>query len=1783
MELSRREVPLYGQVKVYAVLQTSDPVPEDAEVYIVLEGSTLDHITAAQRSSKGCMLGFVVPGHNLLETVSVTAYLYTVEGPISCQLKTILKYVQDDAQELSEFLVTHCHCLTASGSQDILSRFSLEDEAARRKMDESVTRAMANLDYPYTWNILGSQPGVVLRPRESLLHLAVRLGFLCLTELLLCQPGGLMAVAMANEEGDTPLQLAQRSGHGALLELLTNPPNPLVTPLAGVSQMWADSSRLLRFCHESEALSLTVRRAPDQNQRAHILLLRKSLRDSNFLREIKALKRSGPKNESKKEGNEGSADDKGLSKDLCEKDRAPSDSVFEEQLILSLDEEEEPSPPDSGKNQSASLSTPAVQTTFTAAARLSAMLNGKDRICAGGVQVDQEKDQICAGGVQVDQEKDQICAGGVQVDQEKDQICAGAVQLDQVDGLGMKYSITGVTEASSLTESRGLDIMRGSPPNVPALFLEAGPSGSHVVQADGQGGSPPQETCALSPGLLALEVDSEEDDLLGETRLSHVPTTPQCSSILQANSGDEQDSFEASPELSCNRTHSSSSYNHPPTKDFRDPGIRLRSYSSPKISLVRSRFTRDSAISDLSEEQRTLSLSEQPTEKREIRFRKRAQSAEDEGSSALANSLQHLTLSEFLKEIEDEEWDKYIIPSKAESEKYKVSRTFSFLKNRMSSTRNKNKAKGKEKDGKEKAMNGHHFVQGAGSALTLCLVCDKPAAGKELLQCSNCTINVHKGCRDSATACMKKPQDKHAVMMKNKTAALPQSSTGRESMPVCHINSSASLPTITSKDRKEPSIPLSKSLSITTDRRLSDGVEADSETSAWRNGSQSEEIQQIMESPSASSFIIEDAPLRSDLRADLLDYEAESWSLAVDHKFCKKHDKRVIKRQDVIYELMQTEMHHIQTLTIMAEIFRKGMKEELQLDHYTVDKIFPCLDELFDFHKSFFCAMKERRQSCTQEDNSRNFCIDRIGDILVQQFSDENAAKMKQVYGEFCSHHTEAVNFFKELQQQNKKFQAFIKQQSNNSLVRRKEIPECILLVTQRITKYPVLLERILQHSQEGTEEHVNLSRALTLIRDVIAAVDLKVSEYEKEQKLLEILNRMENKSFTKLKNGHTFRKQELLSQARTLKHEGLLYWKTATGRLKDILALLLTDALIFLQEKDQKYIFAAVDQKPPVISLQKLIVREVANEERGMFLISASVAGPEMYEVHMTSKEDRNNWMRLIREAVESCPEEEEERISESEEDRRAAEVRAQKILKLQETLNSQDQQICAGLEDKLKIYAELRGMSVNEELLPETHLLVRPDSDEVPQATALLTAALREAEKLTATLTSQPGSSPNVSQESLDEPSSPVKLSNHSSFSSFQDSPPESDYLNTQSSSSLSMMSDWESRDMEWADSFILQSLAQLKRGDVSSNNLEVAHSVQSLTQLLYSLQAAVTIQDSCYEVQKLLLQENERPARSPCARGKALLEREKQRNLEKQREELAVVQRLQGRLRQEQQRWERECDQRRRQQGEEESRLEQRERECLLQAEQLQREREELEAQLREYQQSLERLREGRRTVERERQRLETQQRLLQSWKHSRQSNLPVMVIPLDRHQGSNDKRSDSFDAESSALVNEVNFPDLQTSLNNHHIPQGHGFPSPGNRTTASAHDSLNALIAHANQKQADSSQHHHDNHRTGPIVLQLPVHHHNNHRTEPIALQLPEFISQTAAAHRRDQTNNDVNARSCDSEETSVEEAVGGPGGYQWFMLPSASCPHTQAYVSLETENGEDRGEENIVYL
>lgn len=756
-------------------------------------------------------------------------------------------------------------------------------------------------------------------------------------------------------------------------------------------------------------------------------------------------------------------------------------------------------------------------------------------------------------------------------------------------------------------------------------------------------------------------------------------------------------------------------------------------------------------------------------------------------------------------------------------------------------------------------------------------------------------------------------------------------------------------------------------------------------------------------SSNAEPVFVEDpctASLRSEIESDARDFEAESWSLSVDAAYAKKQKKEVVKRQDVIYELVQTEVHHVRTLKIMLKVYSRALQEELQFSSKAISRLFPCVDALLALHSHFLARLKERRQESLEEGSDRNYVIQKIGDLLVQQFSGENGDRMKEKYGVFCSGHNEAVSHYKLLLQQNKKFQSLIKKIGNIPVVRRLGVRECILLVTQRITKYPALLERIIQNTEAGTEDYTDLTQALNLIKDVISHVDAKVSECEKGQRLREIAGKMDLKSSSKFKNGLTFRKEDMLQ--RQLHLEGTLCWKSTSGRLKDVLAVLLTDVLLLLQEKDQKYVFASVDSKRPVISLQKLIVREVANEEKAMFLISASLRGPEMYEIFTSSKEERNTWMAHIRRAVESCPDEEEGPFSEAEEEKKVFEARALRLRDFQERLNVKDQQIAQSLGEKQQIYLEMAEMSGLEDVAPPRLLFRGGDPSETMQGELILKSAMSEIEDIQTLICRQLGSADGQAEDGgcsmglprraetfggYDAGSSPGKNGSLKKASSSDPGPRD---CQGPVSSPDSKPSGTPGATSE-APPAVAVPGAECGPRLPAVLEVELVQRIQTLSQLLLSLQAVVAQQDSRVEVQRACIQEREKQLRLQSTRGNVLLEQERQRNFEKQREELAGVQQQQGRLRLEQQRWERERERQRQELDAAAARLQQREDEARQLQEQLSQERGRLEQQRRAYQHDLERLREAQRAVEREREQLEQQRRL------KKQNTVPGALPP------------------------------------------------------------------------------------------------------------------------------------------------------------------------------------------
>ncbi|XP_076828079.1 rho guanine nucleotide exchange factor 18a [Brachyhypopomus gauderio] len=716
------------------------------------------------------------------------------------------------------------------------------------------------------------------------------------------------------------------------------------------------------------------------------------------------------------------------------------------------------------------------------------------------------------------------------------------------------------------------------------------------------------------------------------------------------------------------------------------------------------------------------------------------------------------------------------------------------------------------------------------------------------------------------------------------------------------------------------------------------------------------------------SISIEDFPtLQEDLEDDARGFEAPTWSLAVDQQYITAYSKEAIKRQDVIYELIQTEINHVRTLKVMLRVYVHELRHTLQMDHAQLGRFLPCLDQLLLNHQNLLERLKQRRRECLEPGSEKNYYMQRIGDILIAQFSGELGSRLRDSYGFFCSCHTEAVNFYKDQLQTNKKFQNSMRKIGQLPVVRRLGIPEGILLITQRITKYPVLVERIIKNTEVGSEEHRDLVNALERIKDTISQVDNQVHWYEQ---LRELSARLDPKSQGRMSNGQLFRRDDLLHQGRKLLREGLLNWKAQT-RTKDVLVVLLSDLLLLLQKNDQKFTFASLDGKPAVLSLHKLLVREAAHNERAMYVLTTDHAA-NLYELHASTKEECLSWRQDIWQAIEKCthasedvgcqPLEQDDSFSE-------------KLVIFQEQLRNTDAQIAELLQRKLQLFSEMAETLTDSTTLPK-HLQL------FQQGAQLINGALEDVEGLQLLMLDGdsnllPPPPPPPPPHYVDLPVPPRR----SNTSVWYDSLPKAFPKSGSGLQNRRPNSDPQLRDL-YLDNLELSADEMTPSWPFAHlSKAQLFETVTRLSQKLYSIKALTEKQESEME----LLRASERPGRQ---RVNAIMEQEKLRHLDKQREELAQLQGLVGQQRQEQVLWEERRQLWQLEMKAMEQELARRQEKCARDEAEVAAMREQLSRNQEEYQQNLERLRDSARAVEKDREKVD--QQLKKYKKHNTISN-------------------------------------------------------------------------------------------------------------------------------------------------------------------------------------------------
>ncbi|XP_055943424.1 A-kinase anchor protein 13-like isoform X5 [Argiope bruennichi] len=622
------------------------------------------------------------------------------------------------------------------------------------------------------------------------------------------------------------------------------------------------------------------------------------------------------------------------------------------------------------------------------------------------------------------------------------------------------------------------------------------------------------------------------------------------------------------------------------------------------------------------------------------------------------------------------------------------------------------KKKNKEKENKKNSS--HHFVSICYSTAATCDVCSRGLANKSALKCENCSVTVHdSSCKDHVPHCIQSKVPSTADKEANSSLLIP---SGKHPQPNKEKKSSLTDSTRINVTSAEPTKTSSSSSNAPRKNYTPSGY------SQWRRVAtklgvnkvicEEKEVEavedintNILETNSASMESLDDgcqgtSDVEDETMLQLLDDEPESWNGTVDKKILKKLKDKDLKRQEAIYELILTEKHHCLTLKVMQRVFAKGMIQELNHSKDMVQRLFPCLELLLKYHLSFLQKLRERQRM--------EPVVSHIGDVLLHQFTGQSAEDLCQYYSQFCSQHKEALSLYKDILKTDRKFQSFVKRSSTKPFCKSRGIPECILLITQRLTKYPLLIDALIKTTKDNKVEIERLHKALINIKEIVEQVNAAVAEKDRESRLLEIYNRIDAKS-TAFFRRKKFKKSDLLSDGRKLRYEGTLECKSARGKVIDVHVIILSDVIVLLQENNQKYTFASLDNKAAVISLPKLLVREKAGQNsKGLYLISSNPSDPEMYEMLASSPKDKKVWLQVFRDAVAMATQEARATAAlEVDEDQGIEDEIATKISDLCATMQEKDVEIVTLCEEKLKaMYSALELIGFDKQKMPNVDL---------------------------------------------------------------------------------------------------------------------------------------------------------------------------------------------------------------------------------------------------------------------------------------------------------------------------------------------------------------------------------------------------------------------------------------------------------------------------------------------
>lgn len=204
---------------------------------------------------------------------------------------------------------------------------------------------------------------------------------------------------------------------------------------------------------------------------------------------------------------------------------------------------------------------------------------------------------------------------------------------------------------------------------------------------------------------------------------------------------------------------------------------------------------------------------------------------------------------------------------------------------------------------------------------------------------------------------------------------------------------------------------------------------------------------------------------------------------------CEKCCKRRTERKESVLEFVNTEASYGEDLRIIKEEFYLPMQAAGLLSQEQLLGIFSNIQELIDLNESFLEILQEEIDQAFDQgdDDLMTVCI---GEVFLE------FVNMLPAFQTYCLQQSSSVNMLNALEKEKELLRIFLNvSQNDNTALRRMNLRSFLIAPLQRVTKYPLLLSRIIKATTEYHPDHSSLREAKSRIESHLEHINMKTKQ----------------------------------------------------------------------------------------------------------------------------------------------------------------------------------------------------------------------------------------------------------------------------------------------------------------------------------------------------------------------------------------------------------------------------------------------------------------------------------------------------------------------------------------------------------------------------------------------------------------------------------------------------------------------------------------------------------------